>query len=67
VPNDTPVTIPELPIDATDGSSLFQVPPGVPLLSVVVEPIHTCVLPVIPPGAELTVTVFVDVQPEDKV
>jgi hypothetical protein len=59
VPFETPVTTPvNEPIVAIAGALLLQVPPEVVLVSVVEEPIHRVVLPVIPPR-EVAVTVSV--------
>jgi hypothetical protein len=44
-------------IDAVEGSTV-HVPPGVALLSCVVNPLHTCNIPVIGPGCVFIVTVL---------
>ena len=48
---------------ATAGVALLHVPPAVALLSVVVEPTHTLVVPVMAAGSGLTVTVAVTAHP----
>jgi hypothetical protein len=50
VPPETPVTTPPPDIVATPGDKLLQVPPPVALLSVVVDPAHRVVVPVITAG-----------------
>ena len=67
VPAVTPVTTPPAVMVATAGVALLHVPPAVALLSVVVEPTHTLVTPVITAGSGLTVTVVVTAQPVGKV
>ncbi len=67
VPGAEPVTIPEVPIPATDGVALLHAPPLIALLSGVVEPGHTVRVPRIGPGDVLTVIVLVDVHPPDAV
>lgn len=67
VPEDTPVTTPEVPIVATAGVALVQVPPAVVFESVVLSPTQTTAVPVIA-GAhnivvKLTVAVFVAAYP----
>ena len=66
VPPITPVTIPVVPIVATDGTLLLQVPPttGFIAASAVVLPAHTLAVPVIGPGPALTVIVVVVVRPD---
>ena len=61
MPDDTPLTIPVEPTVATDVVPLVQVPPVVVLLSVVVEPAHTLIVPVIADtvGNGLTVIVAI--------
>jgi hypothetical protein len=54
VPCPTPVTVPPTTV-ATEPLLLVQPPPGIPSLSSVVNPTHTWVVPVIGPGAGLTV------------
>ena len=67
VPAVTPETIPELvPIVATLVLLLIHVPPPV-LDSVVVEPAHTVVVPVIADGNGFTVRTVVVIQPVDSV
>lgn len=64
VPPDTPVNTPVAePIVATPVVPLIQVPPEVASLSVIVDPSHTAVLPVIVAGNGLTVTVVLVLQP----
>ena len=59
-----PVTIPDNePIGKFAELLLLQVPPPVRSLSVVVEPLHICWLPSMAPGAGLSVSVLVTVQP----
>lgn len=41
----TPVTMPDASTDATEASPVFQVPPVVALVNVVVAPIQTVVVP----------------------
>jgi hypothetical protein len=67
VPGADPVTMPDVPIPATDGVALLHAPPLIALLSAVVEPGHTVRVPRIGPGDVLTVIVRVDVQPPDAV
>lgn len=63
VPVATAVTNPVVtPIVATAVLSLVHVPPVVLLLSVVVAPVHIAVVPVIGPGAAVTVIVAVTLQ-----
>ncbi len=60
VPAAIPVTTPvSEPTVAVNTSLLLHVPAGVVLLSVVVRPGHTIIVPVIGAGAEFTVTVVV--------
>ena len=63
VPWNTPDTMPEVPTVAMAVPLLVQVPPGMPSVSGVVEPIHTCIMPVIGVGTEFTVTEVVARQP----
>jgi hypothetical protein len=63
VPGKNPLTTPPPLIVATPGDALFQLPPPVASLSVVVEPTHTIVVPVITAGNGSTVTVVVTKQP----
>ena len=67
VPNPaTPVTIPvALPTVAFAGVPLVQAPPAGVLFSVVVVPMQTVGVPVIPVGVWFTVICKVDVQPVD--
>ena len=68
VPPDIPVTNPVVaPIVAFVMSLLAHVPPGVELLSVVVNPSHTCRLPMMPTGIGFTVMSLVEKQPVDNV
>jgi len=63
-PADTPVMIPVvLPAVASVVLLLLQVPPVVALLSVVVRPAHTLVVPLIAAGSGLTVNAVVMLQP----
>lgn len=67
VPGVTPVTIPvPASIVATAILLLVQTPPP-PLTRLVGVPMHTCGLPAIGPGTELTVTVADDTQPDGRV
>ena len=60
VPAATPVTIPEeLPTVAIEASLLVQLPTPPELLKVVVAPVHTVVVPVMPAGEPLTTNVAV--------
>ena len=52
-----PVTTPPVVIVATAGVALLQVPPGVVLAKVVVDPAQTLVVPVMAFGIGLSVTV----------
>ena len=63
VPTVTPVTTPPPVMVATAGVALLQIPPPVALLKVVVELIHTLVVPVMAAGSGLTVTVAVTAHP----
>jgi hypothetical protein len=69
VPDDTPVTTPApgpgpVAITAMLVDPEVHVPPGLALLSVVVNPTHTEVIPDIGPGPGITViTVVGDAQP----
>lgn len=64
VPEVIPVTIPDNePTAATEELLLVQTPPETELLSIIVVPTQTEDGPVIAPGAELTVTVAVAMQP----
>ena len=58
-----PVTIPVLPIVATDGVPELHVPPGVASVNVIVEPWHTEDSPPIAAGKGFTVTVTLLLQP----
>jgi len=58
VPAATPVTIPVLPMVATDVLLLLQVPPP-GHASVVVLATHTAAVPVIASGAAFTVTILI--------
>jgi hypothetical protein len=62
VPAVTPVTTPAADTVATAGVVDVHVPPATPSESDVVEPAHTVSVPVIAPGAELTVRVAVEAQ-----
>ena len=59
IPAATPVTIPVVPTKAIDVTLLVHVPPGELLLSIVVDPWHKLIIPVIAPGSGLTTTVVV--------
>ena len=63
VPAVMPVTSPEPDTVPTAGVELLHAPPGVVLLSVVVSPTHTDVVPVIADGMPFTVTTAVVIQP----
>lgn len=67
VPAVNPVTVPEELMLPMDGALLLHVPPPVVSDKVVVNPVHTVVLPVIGFGRGLTVTTEVVVQPEGSV
>jgi len=68
VPARTPVTMPVLvPIVATALLLLLQLPPVVALLSVVVRPSQTLIVPVIEASGGSTVNVNVVIQPVAKV
>jgi hypothetical protein len=58
-----PVTIPAPPTVAIAIAALFHVPPGVPSLNDVVEPMHIVRLPIMATGAEFTVMTIVVAQP----
>ena len=59
-----PVTMPdEEPIEAVVSGVMLQIPPPVPLLKLSVAPVQTCVVPVIAPGAVVTVTITFAEQP----
>ena len=65
MPVATPVTTPVVASTvALSGLPLAQVPPGTELVSVIVEPTQTILLPMIGPGTALIVTVFVALQPD---
>ena len=67
VPNATPVKSPVVdPIVATAVLLLVHVPPVDELVRVVVEPLHTVVVPAIAAGEGFTVTIVVAV-PQDVV
>ena len=64
VPAVTPVTIPlDDPIVATAVLPLLHAPPEVPLVNVVVLPMHTESVPPILAGSAYTVTILVAAQP----
>ena len=63
VPDDTPVTMPVVPIVAIVVVLLAHVPLPVASLKVVVEPAHTLAVPAIADGTGLTVTILVALQP----
>ena len=64
VPAVTPVTVPVAePTVALEVLLLLHVPLPVASVNVVVSPIHTAPVPVIPEGTELTVIVVAAVQP----
>lgn len=67
VPANAPVTTPVEPTTVALPLLLVQVPPAGPLLSVVLCPTHTLVLPVIAKGNAFTVTTVVTRQPVDNV
>ena len=65
IPGATPETIPVvLPAAATTERLLDQIPPGVLLLSVVVEPAQTSGLPEMTAGSGFTVIVVLTAHPE---
>ena len=70
IPLDTPVTIPlpgpEETTVAIAGALLLHIPPDTVLLSTVVAPVHTFVLPVITDGNAFTVIVVEVLHPLDK-
>jgi hypothetical protein len=63
VPAATPVTIPEVPVVATDVLPLDQLPPVVEMLNGVVRPEQTTGVPEIDAGVAYTVTVVLVPQP----
>lgn len=68
LPPDMPVTTPVVePTVAMAVLPEVHVPPGAVLLSVIVMPAHTLVLPVMPGGAGVTVTIAVILQPAGEV
>jgi len=68
VPASTPVIIPLLvPMVATVVLLLVHEPPDVALLSVVVRPTHTLVVPEIAAGRGFTVSTVVAIQPVARV
>lgn len=62
-PADTPVTYPVNEPIVTAVVLLLHQPPGTPSLNVVFAPVHTVAAPVIGVGEELTVMIFVAMQP----
>ena len=65
---DTAVTIPEvLPTVAMAVLPLYQVPPVVASVKVVVPPAHTATVPLIALGAMFTVITSVTLQPVDNI
>lgn len=63
VPAPAPVTVPELePMVAIPELLLVHIPPVGVQLSKVVNAVHTVVVPDIDPGADVTLTVFVEKQ-----
>jgi hypothetical protein len=56
VPADIPVNVPALLMVATETSPLIHEPPGTPSASIAVLAWHTCIVPVMAAGNELTVT-----------
>lgn len=62
-PADRPVTIPDVPIVATDGDPELHVPPLVLLLNAADEPMHKVDEPFIIAGNPLMVIVAVTEQP----
>ena len=58
-----PVMLPVLPMVATPGVPLVQVPPGVASINNVVDATHTLSVPVIGSGNGDTVTTVVAIQP----
>jgi hypothetical protein len=63
VPLTRPLTTPVVLTEPVAGALLLQEPPGVPLVSVIVEPWHTCDGPAMAAGTALTVTNVEVVQP----
>ncbi len=64
IPVDTPVTTPETdPTIAMPVDDELHEPPPTASLNVIVDPMHTCVLPVIAPGRGFTVAVVVVIHP----
>jgi hypothetical protein len=63
VPDDMPVTTPEVLTVPINGSLLLHVPPAGLHVNDVVCPAHITIPPVITPGNGLTVTTTVDRQP----
>jgi hypothetical protein len=64
VPAATPSTIPVPgPIAATDGLLLPHPPLGEASVSVVLNPSHTCIVPLIDAGKGFTVTIFEEIHP----
>jgi hypothetical protein len=63
LPAAMPVTTPEADTVPSALMLLLQFPPGVTSVSVVVEPTHTEVVPVIATGVWFTVTTAVAIQP----
>jgi len=62
-PGVIPVTTPDVLPTLTSALVLYQVPPVVELLRVVLAPTQMLAMPVMTPGMVLTVIVFVDTQP----
>ena len=56
VPVVTPFKTPFVPIVATEVFALLHTPPGMALLRVMDEPVHTTVGPVMVPAPEITTT-----------
>ena len=64
MPEDRPETIPLVPTEATDGTLLLQVPPGVPSVKLIVELTQTLLLlPTIETGVRLTVIMVFAIHP----
>ena len=67
VPGTTPVTVPETSTEATPGSELVHVPPGVASLSEVVSPAQISKSPVILAGSAFTEIILERKQPVESV
>ena len=65
VPDERPVTTPDVDTDASEGAPLVQKPPGDASVFVIVFPTHTLDGPAIATGAAITVTVTLVPQPPE--